>query len=86
MEPHQWPCFSFLNWVLPLIVELFHLSWRQLAMGPFEKVTYKKTEFLHHVCHRITRSCAFNTNNLYLKGLEEGSPLPPVFRVPRQIL
>ena len=54
------------------------LSQRQLVM-----VTYK---FLHHVCHRITCSHAFNANNLYLKGFEQGSPLLPVFRVPRHVL
>ena len=49
----------------------------ELVMGLFEKVTHEKTEFLHHVCRRITRSRAFNANNLYLKGLEQGSPFPP---------
>ena len=47
----------------------------ELVMGLFEKVTHEKTEFLHHVCHRITRSRAFNANNS--KGLEQGSPFPP---------
>ena len=46
-------------------------------MGPFEKVTHEKAEFLHHVCHRITRSRAFNANNMSLKGLEQGSPFSP---------
>ena len=47
-------------------------------MGPFENVTHKKTEFLHHVCHRITCSRAFNANNLsYSKSLEQGSHFPP---------
>ena len=69
----------FLNWVLPLIVTSFHLSQRQLVTGLFEKMTYMKTKFLHYVCHRITRSRAFNANNLYLKGLEQGSPPPSIF-------
>ena len=48
----------------------------ELVMGLFEKATHEKTEFLHRVCHRITCSCAFNTNNLYLKVLSRALPSP----------
>ena len=34
-----------------------------ISKDVFELVVTHKTEFLHHVCHHITRSRAFNTNN-----------------------
>ena len=37
----------------------------KLAMGLFEKVTHKKTEFLHLVCYCTTRNRTFDVNSLY---------------------
>ena len=66
-DPYTNPCTS------PKLLE----DEFELVMGLFEKVTHEKTDFLHHVCHCITHSHAFNTDNLYLKGLEQGSPFSP---------
>lgn len=47
----------------------------ELVMAIFEKVTYEKTEFLHHVgaaCSKRSGDCL-----TFMQGLEQGAPFPP---------